>query len=49
MFENIPKPEEIPENKSEQENNSDDGGLGEVAAEIIGGIIEIAAEIIGDD
>ena len=38
-----------PEDKSEKENNSDDGGLGEVAAEIIGGIIEIAAEIIGDD
>ena len=27
-----------PEDKSEQENNSDDGGLGDVAAEIIGGI-----------
>lgn len=45
MFEKIFDPED----KSEQENNSDDGGLGEVAAEIIGGIIEIATDIISDD
>lgn len=45
MIENI----FAPEDKSEQENNSEDSGLGDVAAEIIGGIVEIAADIISDD
>ena len=49
MFENVPKPEEIPEKPPEQENISDDNGVGDVAADVIAGIVELAVDIFSDN